>query len=738
MSKVTDVNNTHGGQPSNIGRRRFMKMAGIAGGGLVIGINIPANAEKIAELGAETTFNPNAFIHLSENGDTLIYCGRCEMGQGISTALPSAVADEMEADWSRVRIEQADGDEDKYGPQATGGSASIVRMYQPMREAGAAAKAMLIGAAAKVWKTSADNCYARSHFVYNKLNQQKLGYGELAGIAANMPVPESPLLKTKEEFRYIGQSLARHDQDEVVVGKRMYGVDTKIPGLKYAAITHCPVLGGKLKSLDKTEALKVKGVLGVVEIPRFDVPYGSVGGVAVVADNTWTAQQALKKLKISWDLGANQVYNTKAYKRQLVANVEKPAQVTHERGNVEQAFAGAKQTVSATYTGGHLSHSPMEPNASVVWVQEDSCEVWAATQSPADIQKVLGQYLKRDPKDILVHVTMSGGAFGRKFKCDYVHEAAVISEKVGAPIQLIWTREEDMRTGYYHSVSAQHIEASMDKQGNVTGWLHRAAFPSISSLFNPSLDRAPAGSLDEITYHPFGVENFRAETGEAKAHTRIGWYRAVYAIFYGFAFGTFADELAHKAGIDPLTFINRIFDNNKDEKQQETIARSKAVLALAAEKSGWHKRDNLPKGQGIGLAVHYSFRSYVAMAVHVEVDGDDIKVLNVDCAIDCGQVLNTDGATAQMEGAVVMGMSLALSTEISFRDGAVVNSNFHDYPVMRINDMPNVRVHIAESDESPTGLGEPGVAPFAPALSNAIFAASGKRYRDLPIKPLSV
>ncbi|MCJ8319482.1 MAG: molybdopterin-dependent oxidoreductase [Colwellia sp.] len=723
---------------SNVSRRNFLKGAGVATGGLVIAVALPANAlaEKgiLPESSASTL---NAFIHLEENGDTVIYCGRCEMGQGISTALPSAVADEMEADWQRVTVKQGDADE-KFGPQATGGSASIRVMYQPMREAGATAKAMLIAAAAKVWKTSADNCFAQSHFVINKINQQKLGFGELASIAANMPIPEKPVLKKKSDFNYIGKKLPRHDQGAVVVGKRTYGVDTKLPGLKYAAIVHCPVLGGSLKSLDKTEAMKVKGVSDVIEIPRFDIPFGSIGGIAVVADNSWTAQQAVKKLKVEWNLGENAVYNTKEYKQQLVANVEKPATLAAERGDLETAFKTAKSKISATYTGGHLSHAPMEPNASVVWVQKDSCEVWASTQSPADIQKVLGQYLKREPKDIVVHVAMAGGAFGRKFKCDYVHEAAVISEKTGVPIQLIWSREEDMRTGYYHSISAQHIEASMDENGKVTGWLHRAAFPSITSLFNPSLERATDRNLADVTNHLFGVENFRVESGDAKAHTRIGWYRAVYAIFYGFAFSTFADELAHKAGKDSLSFVNQLFDNNKNEEQQEQVKRAKEILAVAANKSDWHNRAKLPKNQGIGLAVHYSFQSYVAMAVHVEVNGDDIKVLNVDCAIDCGQVLNLDGATAQMEGAVVMGMSLALSTEITFKNGAVVNSNFHDYQVMRITDMPNVRVHIPDSDENPTGLGEPGVAPFAPALSNAIFAASGKRYRDLPFKPLSV
>jgi isoquinoline 1-oxidoreductase beta subunit len=722
---------------SNVSRRDFLKTAGLATSGLVISVALPMNALAEKGIMKESAEEINAFIQIADNGDTIIYCGRCEMGQGISTALPSAVADEMEADWQRVTVKQGDADE-KYGPQATGGSASIRVMFQPMREAGATAKAMLIAAAAKVWKTSPDNCFAQAHFVINKTNQQKLGYGELASIAANMPVPEKPTLKKKADFKYIGTALPRHDQDEVVVGKRIYGVDTKLPGLKYAAIVHCPVLGGALKSLDKTAALKMKGVSDVVEIPRFAIPFGSIGGVAVVADNSWTAQQAVKQLKIEWSLGENAIYDTKEYKQQLVKNVEKPATLASERGDIEKAFSAAKHKMSATYTGGHLSHAPMEPNASVVWVQKDSCEVWASTQSPADIQKVLGQYLEREPKDIIVHVAMAGGAFGRKFKCDYVHEAAVISQKTGSPIQLTWTREEDMRTGYYHSINAQHIEASMDENGNVTGWLHRAAFPSISTLFDPSLVRTPANSLDDITNHLFGVENCRVESGDAKAHTRIGWYRAVYAIFYGFAFSTFADELAYKAGKDPLSFVNQLLDNNKNKEQTAQVKRAKDILAIAADKSGWKNRDQLPEGQGIGLAVHYSFQSFVAMAVHVEVKGDDIKVLSVDCAIDCGQVLNLDGATAQMEGAVVMGMSLALSTEITFRGGAVVNSNFHDYPVMRITDMPNVRVHIPDSDESPTGLGEPGVAPFAPALSNAVFAASGKRYRDLPFKPMSV
>ena len=652
LGNQTPLLNTH--TVTNQSRRKFLKQTGLATGGLVLGISLPQTTIAGFKMGQDSTFNPNAFIHIADNGDTLIFCGRCEMGQGISTALPAAVADELEADWTRVSIKQGEGNEEKYGPQATGGSASIRVMYIPMREAGAAAKVMLVAAAAKVWGVPAEECTAETHFVINNNNQQKLSYGDLASLAANEAVPDSVTLKEKKDFKYIGKDIARHNQGDIVVGKLTYGVDTKMPGLKYAAMTHCPVMGGKLKSVDKTAAMQVKGVLDVIEIPRFEVPFGTLGGVAVVADNTWTAQQALKKLKIEWDLGEHKSYDSKAYKAQLVKNVERPAQLAAERGDITKAFVEAEHVIKATYTGGHLSHAPMEPNASVVWVQKDSCEVWAATQSPGDIQKVLAQYLDRDPKDIVVNVTMAGGAFGRKFKCDYVHEAAVLSKAVNAPVQLTWSREEDMRTGYYHSINAQHIEAAMDKNGNVTGWLHRAAFPAIASLFDPSLDRAPASNLGDVDNHPFFIANYRSETGEAKAHTRIGWYRAVYAIFYGFAFGSIADELAHKTKKDTVSLLNSIYDNNKNAEQAEQVARSKGALAMAAEKSNWVNRDKLPSNQGLGIAVHFSFNSYVAMAVRVEVNGDDIKVLEVDAIVDCGQVLNLDSATAQMEGAIVM------------------------------------------------------------------------------------
>jgi len=405
----------------------------------------------------------------------------------------------------------------------------------------------------------------------------------------------------------------------------------------------------------------------------------------------------------------------------------------HEHGNLDKALGISSTRHQATYVGGHLSHSPMEPMASAAWVTDDRCEIWASTQDPQGIQKTIGAFLNREPEEIIVHVMMAGGGFGRKFKCDYVQEAVAMSRAVGAPVQLTWSREEDTRTGYYHSCSAQYIEASLDESGNVTGWLHRAAFPSIGSTFDPTKILLTAQDLSAVSEHPYGIENMRVESGLAEAHTRIGWYRAVYAIFYGFAINSFTDELAHKAGIDPVTFYRNIYDNNRNPDLQEQKHRCRNVLDKAAEMANWGK--SLPANHGLGIAVHHSFKSYVAMVVQAEVDGDKVKVHRVDCAVDCGLVLNPDIATAQMEGAVIMGIGLTLNTEISFKDGAVVNSNFHDYPVLRMTEAPTeINVTFIGQDNPSTGLGEPGVPTLAPALTNAIYAASGTRHRSLPIR----
>lgn len=719
-----------------ITRRDLLKSSGLAAGGLTLGVSFGTAGILADGTPAPADTELNAFVHIASNGDTVLYCGRCEMGQGISTALPAAVADELEADWSRVTVLQGDGDA-KYGPQNTGGSKSINVMFTPMREAGATARQLLVTAAAARWGLPADQCYANHHQVLNRVDDRTLGYGELAAEAATLELPDTPALKTPDQFRYIGKPIPRHDMADVVTGRRTYGADTRLPGMKYAAIRHVPVMGGSVKSFDATEARAMPGVVDVIHIPRFDNPYGSLGGIAVVADTTWQARNALEKVEVTFDAGPHGGYDSRAYKAELVSRVEQPCEKVHERGNLAAAFEAAETRHGATYTGGHLSHSPMEPMASTVWVRDDDCEVWASTQDPAGIQRTLGAYLGREPETVTVHVMMAGGAFGRKFKCDYVQEAAALSRAVGAPVHLTWSREEDTRTGYYHSLSAQRIEASLDANGNVTGWLHRAAFPAISTTFDPSVERPSEGDLEAVSGHPYGIANMQVESGLSPAHTRIGWYRAVYAIFYGYAINVFTHELAEKAGQDPLAFYRQIYANNTNPDQAEQVKRSLGVLNLAAEKAGWGR--DLPQGHGLGIAVHHSFESYLAMVVHAEVDGDDIRVHRVDCAVDCGLVLNPDQARAQMEGAVMMGMSLALYTEITFRDGAVVNSNFHDYPVLRnLEAPPEINVYFTNTDARPTGLGEPGVPTFAPALSGAIFAASGVRYRDLPIRPMAV
>ena len=709
-------------------RREFLKASGLSAGGLIIGVSLPASLMGSAEAG---TFEPSAFIYIDTNGDTTLYCGRCELGQGISTALPAAVADELEADWARVTVLQGDADK-KYGPQDTGGSKSIKVMLEPMRKAGAAGKAVLVAAAAQTWNIPAEDCYAKSHVVYNRVDDRSLQYGELAALASTLPVPEDPVLKTRDQFRYIGKSLQRHDQDEMVVGKRIYGADKKVPGLKYAAIKHVPVLGGSVKSVDKSAVQGMPGVVDVVVMPHFKNSFGSIGGVAVVADNTWIAEEALAKLKIEFEAGENASYNTDEYKKQLVRNVEAPAKTEFEKGSLDKAFEEATTRHKATYVTGYLSHSPIEPMASLAWVQDDKCEIWASTQDPAAIQNTIGAYLERKPEDIVVHVMMAGGAFGRKFKCDYVHEAVVLSQAVGAPVQLTWSREEDTRTGFYHPCSAHHMEASVDANGKMTGWLHRAAFPTISSTFDPTSVQPSAGELGAISKHLYGIENMRVESGLAKAHTRIGWLRSVYHIFYGFVINAFTDELAHESGMDMVQFLHKIYDNNKDPEQQEQVKRSRGVLDKVVEMSGWGKE--LPANQGIGIAVHHSFASYAAMAAHVEVTGKDIKVLRFDCAVDCGLVLNPDIATAQMEGAVTMGLGFALNREISFKNGAVVNSNYHNYPILRIGEAPTeINVGFVGQEYRSTGIGEPGVPTTAPAVINAIFAATGKRHRSMPI-----
>ncbi|MDO6490208.1 MULTISPECIES: xanthine dehydrogenase family protein molybdopterin-binding subunit [unclassified Cellulophaga] len=716
----------------NVSRRSFLKGLGLASGGLIIasGTTLFTGCEpkEIIE------FNPNLFVQLNSDGNLILVASRSEMGQGVRTSLTSVIADEMEADWDRVSIKQAVGDA-KYGDQNTDGSKSVRLLYEEMRKIGAATKAVLIAAAAKKWEVPASELKAENHFVISN-SGKKIGFGELVEVAKTIEVPKDVVLKDPKDFKYIGKYLPSKDVENLSNGSAVFGLDKRLDNMKFAAIKRCPVTFGTVKSFDKTEALKITGVIDVVEIPRVEKPFGPLGGVAVVATNTWAAFKGKEALKVEWDLGDNKGYNSDAYMEELTANVHKKGKVAKSVGNVDDAFKKASKTIESTYQLPHLVHTPMEVPNAVAWVQGDNCEIWAPTQEPQRTRTEVSAYLNTDEKNVTVNVTFLGGGFGRKSKPDYVVEAAAISKAINAPVQVVWTREDDVKHGYYHTVAAQYMKGGLDKDGKVTGWLHRFALPSIGSTFSPGILHPAPFEASSATNVPFEIPNMQVETGEAPAHVRIGWMRSVINIPHGFAINVFADELANEAGVDPLEFrLNLIgsdrIEDTKNEYKYDT-ARLKHVLKLAAKNADWGKK--LPEGHAMGLAVHYSFLSYVASVVEVSVINNKVKVHNIHSVIDCGLAVNKNTIIAQMEGAAIFGMSLAFYGKITAKDGAIEQTNFGDYQMLRMPQAPKIHVEIVENNEKPTGVGEPGVPVIAPAIVNAIFKATGDRYRSLPLK----
>jgi len=723
------------GSIQNMSRRNFVKVFGLASGGLIIGCQFSSEKE-IIRIDDGTTFAPNLFIQLKKDGKLILLCSRSEMGQGIRTSITSAIADEMDADWNYATVEQATGDK-KFGNQNTDGSRSVRTILEPMRKLGATARAILISAAAKKWQVSEADCKAEMHYVINKNNNKKIFFGDLVEDAMGIEVPTEVKLKDKKDFNYIGKKLKSIDIKDFTHGTATYGLDARLPNMKFAVISRCPSAFGTVKSVDKTDALKVTGVVDVVELERVKRPFGMLGGVAVIASNTWAAIQGRNSLDINWDKGSNGKYDSKNYSQKLNNRVHTRAKVVPPtKGNVNTAFSKAAQTIEATYQLPHLAHAPMETPNALAWVHDGKCEVWAPVQSPQSAREEVALYLGIDQKDVTINVTFLGGGFGRKSKPDFVVEAVALSKKLNAPVQVIWTREDDIQHGYYHTTNAQYLKASLDKNGKVTGWLHRTAFPSINSTFMPGANYAAGWEIGQgMNNHPFQIENVRYENAKADAHVRIGWLRSVCAIFHSYGINSFVDELADKAQKDPLQFKLDLIgsDRVREERSPHPLntKRLKNVLNIAAKKANWGRK--LPEGHGLGIAFYYSFFSYVATVVEVSVINDKVKMHNVWTALDCGMVLNRDNVINQMEGAAVFGMSIALHGKITAKDGAIEQSNFHDYILTRMHEVPPIDITIVESDEAPTGVGEPGVPPIAPAITNAIFNATGKRYRTLPL-----
>jgi len=730
-----------------VNRRDFLKTGGV----FVLGVSLfGCGKEKIPGLAQPLStepWSPDVYLSFEADGTAVIVSHRSEMGQGIRTGLPAVLADEMEADWSRVRVEQALGHA-RYGNQNTDGSWSVRGFMQRMREAGATARLMLEQSAAGQWGVDVSECSASLHTVVHQPSGRVLDYSDLLAGAAELPVPglEQLKLKSPDQFRYIGKALPIVDMHDMTHGTAVYGADIRLPGMKFAAMARPPVVFGKVSSFnaDKTNALA--GVEQVIEMASPEPPamFKSLGGVAVIANNSWAALKGRDLLEIEWDDGPNADYDSAAYRESLLEAVRQPGEFLRDEGAIDDALASAATTVEAEYYAPHLAHASMEPPAAVASVTDDFCEIWAPSQDPQSLIPMAEAVTGLKPEQIRINVTLLGGAFGRKSKCDFVEEAVKLSLQTGSPVMMLWSREDDIRHDYYHSVSAQALAAGLDENGAVKGWRHRVAYPSIMSTFDPAVRRAVAFEAGLAALNvPYDVPNLRIEAGEAVSMVRIGWLRSVCNIFQSFAVNSFSDEIAYARGMDPVENLiellgaDRVLDFEAyglepTENYPFDTGRLRRIIELVSQKADWGRK--LPAGHGLGIAAQYSFHSYVAAVVEVAVGEDGGWIVpRVDIAIDCGQYVNPDRVRSQQEGSVVFGLSLARDSEITAARGRIQQGNFNDYRVLRTGMTPQTHVHLVDSSDPPAGVGEPGVPPIAPALANAIFAATGKRFRELPL-----
>lgn len=752
---------------SKINRRAFLQATGLSAS-FVLGTHI-APRSLLAAMSGATTARPNYFVAIDIDGTVTLTSSRSEMGQGVRTGMPMIIADEMEADWSRVKIWQAPGDASKYDPagrdqQNTDGSRSTRHGLQVMRELGASAREVLEKAAAQQWGVNADEVYAENHRLYHRGSDRSLDFGEVVEIAAELDVPSGadapkPKLKDPSQWRYIGKDMPGVDNFDMTTGAANYGADYTLPGMKIAVVARPPVYRGKLKSFDASEALKVPGVEQVIEIPALadDKPaeFHALGGVAVIGSNTWSVMQGRNKLKIEWESGPFADNDSGSYDEDLRKASRQAGTVLRKRGDTDDAFANAAQVIEAEYFVPYLAHASMEPPVALVDANSRPVNVITSTQAPNETRQYVAAALGREETEVACQVTLLGSSFGRKSKPDFACEAAILSKAVGAPVRVQWSREDEIQHGYYHSVAAHFAKGALDDKGKIIAWQQRVAAPSIISLWNPTQDRLVAFEagmgLTDLLYH--SIPNLQLETAPAMAKLRIGWLRSVHNIHNAFATHSFADELAVAANRDPLEFMlesigdAEVMDLAKDGVEGDTTygdpitdypispRRLSNVLRRVAKAADYGQQ--LPKGTGIGLAAHHSFQSYVATAVRVSVnDNGELSVPRVDVAIDCGRYVNPEGIRKQIEGACIFGHSIACFSEITTTQGAVDQSNFNDYRVTRLSEGPlDVHVHLIEDyvNELPCGVGEPGVPPYAPALVNAIYQATGKRIRSLPL-----
>ncbi len=725
-------------------RRKLLRTAAqaatTAGAALVIGFEVPRIVKAEPE---KKPVNPlQAWVRVDANGVVTLMCSKSEMGQGISTALPMILADELDVPWKDVRVEQAITDPLLYGDQGTGGSGSVAGMWLPLRQAGAAARSMLVSAAAQRWGVDAAACNTKDGTVRN--GTRSLSYGELIDDASRLPVPDLKTvpLKKPAEFNLIGQPLPRKDIPSKTDGSAIFGLDVRVPGMVYAVVARCPVFGGKVKRFDASKAKAMKGVQDVFAIDAVPEGVHSCGGVAVVADTTYIALQARKQLQIEWDNGPHATESSETLRRQFRRLVDSQMKVVLNQGDTEAAMAAAsaEKRVEADYELPFQAHATMEPMNCTVHITPDSAEAWAPVQGPGWVAGVIAQVTKLPPEKIKVHTTQMGGGFGRRYQADFAIEAAQVAKRVGKPVQLVWSREDDMTHDFYRPASYHRVSGAIDGQGSITAWRHKSTSTSIAEWWEPK--STPESSELGCTFQmPYLTGSYKLEYLPAASGVPRAWWRSVEASSIAFVMESYIDELAHAAGVDPYEYrLAKLGDarlvKNALKPSEGTpldTARFKKVLQLAATKGDWGSP--LGKGRGRGIACHFSFDSYAANVVEVAVEEKNLRVIRIVSVVDIGTAVNPAGVRHQVESAIIYGLTAALKSEITIQNGGAVETNFNRFTTLSMKETPQIDVHIVPSEIAPTGIGEPGLPPVAPALMNAVFAATGKRIRRLPFRP---
>jgi isoquinoline 1-oxidoreductase beta subunit len=712
--------------PAMVGRREFLKTGAAVGGGLLVSWHMPLSSAGAGKAeAAENQVALNAFVRIGTDESVTVISSHSEMGQGVYTSLPMLLNEELEADWSKIRVEAAPVDKvynhPVFGMQMTGGSTTSPAEWERYRKMGALARTVLVSAAAQQWKVDASSCQVANGVVLHRATGKRATYGSLATAASQITPPAEVKLKDAKSFTLIGKPTRRLDTPSKTNGSAQFGLDISLPGMLTAVVARPPVFGAKVVKFDAGETLKVPGVKAVEQVES---------GVAVIAERFWPAKVGRDKLVVAWDLGPNAELSTEQMLRDFAEQAKSPGAVAKKTGDPDNALKTSAKTITAEYDVPYLAHAMMEPLNCVVDLRADSCEIWTGTQFETVDRASAAQVAGLAPEKVQIHTTLLGGGFGRRANpvSDFVREAVHVAKVAKAPVKVVWTREDDLKCGWYRPMWHDRFAAGLDANGEPVAWTHTIVGQSImqgtlfeSFMIKNGVDGTSVEGAADLLY---GIPNLQVDLHSPKIGVPVQWWRSVGHSHTGFSVEAFLDEVAHAGGKDPYELRRKLL-----AKQPRMLA----VLDLAAQKANWGAK--LPPGVGRGIAGHFSFDSYVAQVVEASVAKDGaVRVHRVVCAVDCGTVINPDTVRAQMEGGIIFGLTAALKTEITLKAGKIEQSNFHDYQMLRIFESPKIEVHIVPSSENPTGVGEPGVPPVAPALANAIFAITGKRVRRLPIR----